>query len=177
MPFDAFLKLETVKGESADSKHKGEIDLLNFSWGLTNHTSIGSATSGAGAGKVKFHEFTIIKQTDAATAALFKACATGGHFASATLVIRKAGGKQLEYLTLTFTTVFVVSIKSRGPNNPLLPADPLVDASQSDNQLPTEEITFVYGKLNVQYQPQGSDGGAQGGPVLAGWDQVLNQKA
>ena len=177
MPFDAFLKIDTVKGESADAKHKGEIDILNFHWGLTNAASIGSATSGAGSGKVKFNEFTIIKQTDAATPALFKACATGAHFPNATLVIRKAGGTQLEYLTMKFSTVFVVGIKSRGPDSPLLPgAGKLKDATQGDNQLPTEEITFVYGKLQVQYQPQGSDGGAQGGPVLAGWDQVLNKK-
>jgi type VI secretion system secreted protein Hcp len=178
MPFDAFLKIDNVKGESADAKHKGEIDILNFRWSLTNAVTIGSATGGAGAGKVKFNEFKIIKQTDAATPALFKACASGQHFQTVTLVTRKAGGKQLEYLTIKFSTVFVVSIKSRGPRSPLLSAaDTLQDATQSDDQLPTEEITFVYGTLQVQYQPQGPDGGAQGGPVLAGWDQVLNKKA
>lgn len=178
MPFDAFLKIDNVKGESADAKHKSEIDILNFRWGLTNAVSIGSATSGAGSGRVKFSEFTIIKQTDAATPALLKACAVGQHFQNVTLVIRKAGGKQLEYLTIKFSTVFVVRIKSRGPNSPMLPAaDNLQDATNIDDQLPTEEISFVYGTLQVQYQPQGSDGGAQGGPVLAGWDQVQNKKA
>ena len=177
MPFDAFLKIDTVKGESADAKHKGDIDVLNFHWGLTNATTIGSATSGAGAGKAKFNEFTIIKQTDAATPALFKACASGQHLQSASLIIRKAGGTQLEYLTIKFGTVFVVSIKSRGPKSPMLPAgDELQEATSSADLLPTEEITFVYGTLHVQYQPQGSDGAARGGPVLAGWDQVLNKK-
>ncbi len=39
--FDAFLKIEGIDGESADSKHKGEIELLSFSWGETQG---GSAT-------------------------------------------------------------------------------------------------------------------------------------
>src|ERR1035438_7173422 len=29
--FDAFLKLDGIKGESADAKHKGEIDIYSFS--------------------------------------------------------------------------------------------------------------------------------------------------
>ena len=33
--FDAFLKLDGIKGEATDDKHKGEIDVLEFSWGLS----------------------------------------------------------------------------------------------------------------------------------------------
>ena len=35
MAFDAFLKLDGVKGESFDNTHKGEIDILSFSWGVS----------------------------------------------------------------------------------------------------------------------------------------------
>jgi len=179
MPFDAFLKIEkgdtgiTAQGESLDSKHKGEIEILNFSWGATNAISIGSATSGAGAGKLKFKPFIITKKVDLASAGLFKACAIGAHFPTATLTIRKAGGTQLEYLVITFEILFVSSIKPFGQemNTALLaPADP----SQAANPLPTEQITFLYGAAKVSYQQQGADGKAVGGPVIAGWSQLTN---
>jgi len=183
MPFDAFLKIDpgdtgvTVAGESLDSKHKGEIEILNFSWGASNPISIGSATGGAGAGKLKFKPFIVTKKIDLSSAGLFRACAIGAHFPTATLTIRKAGGTQLEYLVLTFKTVFVTSIQPFGQQlntsqSLLAPVDP----SQGSNPLPTEQITFVYGALGVQYQQQGSDGKPQGGPVIAGWSQLTNSK-
>lgn len=66
MAFDAFLKITTpdVAGESSDSKHPGEIELYSFSLGAHNTTTIGSATGGAGAGKVSFSSFSIMKKTD-----------------------------------------------------------------------------------------------------------------
>ena len=66
MPFDAFLKIETpnVAGESTDSKHKGEIEIYSFSLGASNPTTIGSATGGAGAGKVSLSSFNFMKKTD-----------------------------------------------------------------------------------------------------------------
>src|SRR6516225_8190153 len=62
MPFDAFLKIETpnITGESTDSKHKGEIEIYSFSLGASNPTTIGSATGGAGAGKVSLSSFNFM---------------------------------------------------------------------------------------------------------------------
>jgi len=57
-------------------------------------TTIGSATGGAGAGKVKFNEFTIHKTTDRASPTLYKNVSTGKHFNNVSLHVRKAGGEQ-----------------------------------------------------------------------------------
>ena len=38
-----FLKLDGILGESTDAKHKGEIQLLSFSWGSSNPGTTGSA--------------------------------------------------------------------------------------------------------------------------------------
>jgi type VI secretion system secreted protein Hcp len=50
MASDIFAKLGDIKGESADSKHKDEIEVLSFSWGVTNG---GSVVSGPGGGTGK----------------------------------------------------------------------------------------------------------------------------
>ena len=33
---DFFLKVDGIEGESQDSKHKGEIEVVSWSWGETN---------------------------------------------------------------------------------------------------------------------------------------------
>ena len=36
MASDIFAKLGDIKGESSDDKHKDEIEVLSFSWGVAN---------------------------------------------------------------------------------------------------------------------------------------------
>ena len=38
MASDIFAKIGDIKGESADAKHKDEIEVLSFSWGVTNRS-------------------------------------------------------------------------------------------------------------------------------------------
>ena len=60
-------------GETKDQKYSKttppSFEIKDFSFGVENPTTIGSATGGAGAGKIKFNEFTIKKTTDSASPA------------------------------------------------------------------------------------------------------------
>jgi type VI secretion system secreted protein Hcp len=167
--FDAFLKLDGIKGESADAKHKGEIDIKSFSWGLSQ-TGVSGTGGGGGAGKVKVHDFSITKTTDAASPLLFLNCANGAHIKEANFVVRKAGGEQLEYLKIKLTDVLISSYKPgldwSGPG----------DEGPEESVLSQEHVTLNFAKVEYSYQPQGSDGKAQGGPILAGWDVKANKK-
>ncbi len=129
-------------------------EIKDWSFGVENPTTIGSATGGAGAGKVKFNEFTIKKTVDAASPALFKACASGVHYKTVTLTVRKAGATS-PYLTYTFGTVFISAVNFASP----VPGDPQ----------PMDAITMVYGTLTVTEAP------TSGSPVTAGWDQITNR--
>ena len=51
MAMDMFLKIEGVDGESRDDKHAGEIDVLAWSWGMTQSGSM-HVGGGGGSGKV-----------------------------------------------------------------------------------------------------------------------------
>jgi len=89
--FDAFLKLDGIKGESADAKHKGEIDIESFSWGMSQ-TGVSATGGGGGAGRVKVHDISFVKRTDASSPLLMLNCANGAHIKEANFVVRKAGG-------------------------------------------------------------------------------------
>ena len=176
--FDAFLKLDGIDGESADSKHKGEIDVMSFSWGAAQ-TGVQATGGGGGAGKVHFMDFHITKKVDKSSPKLMLACADGEHLKSASFLVRKAGGEQLEYLKIKLTDVLVSSYKSAGSEavliGLLLPA--IQGAHKGGDEIPMEQVSLNFAKIEFSYQPQGADGKPQGGPIMAGWDVKGNVKA
>src|SRR4029450_11615827 len=105
MAVDVFLKIGDVKGESKDSKHEGEIDVLSWSWGVSQ-TGLGSMGGGAGAGKANFGDLNFMEGLDKAWQVWMMNCATGEHFADATLTSRKAGKGQQDYLIIKLKEVF-----------------------------------------------------------------------
>jgi type VI secretion system secreted protein Hcp len=171
--FDAFLKLDGIKGESADAKHKGEIDVSSFSWGM-QQTGVQATGGGGGAGKVHVHDIVITKKTDASSPLLMLNCANGAHIKEATFVVRKAGGEQLEYLKIKLTDVLVSSYKPHGAIAGNI--DWSGPGDEGPEELPTEQFSLNFAKVEYAYQPQGADGKAQGGPIMAGWDVKANQK-
>jgi len=160
MAVDMFLKLDGIKGESQDDKHKDEIHIESFSWGL-NQTGTMHTGGGGGAGKVNVHDITVMKVLDKSTPELMLACCNGKHIATGLLTVRKAGEKPLEYLKIKLTDVLISSVQNAG-------------AGGQDSL--TENLSLNFAKFEVAYQPQGADGSAQGGPILMGWDVKQNKK-
>jgi len=76
MASDIFAKIGDIKGESLDDKHKGEIEVLSYSWGVSNSGTIGGGGGGGGAGKATFQDLSFTHGIDKASPLLLKACAT-----------------------------------------------------------------------------------------------------
>jgi type VI secretion system secreted protein Hcp len=163
MAVDMYLKMSDIKGESSDSKHKGEIDVLSFHWGVTQQGTAGRG-GGGGAGKAQVSDFSIVKKYDAASPVLFQKCCTGEHIKEALFTARKAGGAQLEYLKIKLSDVLISSVR------------PGASAHGADD-VPMEEVGMNFAKCEIDYQPQGPDGKAAGGPIHGGWDVGQNVKA
>jgi type VI secretion system secreted protein Hcp len=106
---DAFIWFDTIKGESKDPQHLNWIEVESFELQQLNNSTIGSATTGAGAGKIQFSEFTIKKTVDNSSPALFQAFSAHAHFPKVIVEMRKAGGSPQEYLKLTLEVVFLSS--------------------------------------------------------------------
>ena len=114
MAVDMFLKFEGVDGESQDSAHTGEIDVLAWSWGMSQSGTM-HAGGGGGGGKVNVNDVSITKYVDKASPNLMKYCSNGSQVGEAILTVRKAGGKEpLEYIIITMTDVIVTSVSHRG---------------------------------------------------------------
>jgi type VI secretion system secreted protein Hcp len=140
---DYFLKFDGIKGESTDAKHKDELDIESWSWGVT-HAGTVSRRGGAGAGKVSMQDFHFVMKLNKASPALMKACATGQHIKMATLTARKAGKGQQEYLTFKFHDVLVSAYMTGG--------------SEEGAVVPTDQVSLNFAKIEVEYRQQKPDG-------------------
>jgi type VI secretion system secreted protein Hcp len=155
MAWDAYLTVEGVSGESKRSGHEGEIEIVSFSFGASNPSSVGIG-GGGGTGTVSLSSFSILKKTDAASAELFQHCCTGMHFPTAKLTLYKSGGSTaLDYLVYDFEEVFVDSIQWSG--------------SDGGDPVPHESVSFSFGKVSITYAEQNADG-TRGGDHVGSWD-------
>ena len=159
MAVDMFIKIGDVKGEAQDSKHKDEIDVLSWSWGLSQSGNA-QVGSGAGAGKVNVQDLTFTKYVDSSSPYLMTVCCNGKHYGEALLTVRKAGENPVEYLKIKMTEVMVSSLSTGG--------------SGGEDRL-TENVTLNFAKVDVKYTPQKADGGP-GTAIPFAWDIAANIK-
>jgi type VI secretion system secreted protein Hcp len=147
-----FLKVKGAKsgqinGESQDQgKHKNEIEVLAWSWGMQGKAALGG---GVATGKATVRELRITKRVDKASTALMAALRTNELINEATLTLRKIGKTPLEYFTIKIENGRVMSIDIEAG-----------DAASSPALF--ERVSFSFNKISIQYTPQAPDGSAQG---------------
>ena len=157
---DIFLKIDDVKGESQDDKgHKDEIDVLSWSWGMTQSGS-SHVGGGSGTSKVSVRDITIVKRVDKSTPVLIKQCCKGIHFKLAQLTVRKAGGDPLEYFKMKLHQVLISSITTG-------------EVDQDGFMIETVGLNFA--AFELEYDPQGGKGSGSGA-VPAKWNIAKNSE-
>ncbi|WP_460628180.1 Hcp family type VI secretion system effector [Intrasporangium mesophilum] len=137
-----FARLGAIKGESRDAKHKDEIDVLSWSWGVSQSGTAGHG-GGGGSGKASFDDFNFTHHVDKASPLLMKACATGEHIRDATITVRKAGQGQQEYLVIKMTDVLVTRVSTSA-------------SAEGDDTV--EAVVLTFARVDLEYKPQRPDG-------------------
>ena len=161
MAVDMFLDLgKEIKGESKDDKHKDTIDILAWSWGLSQSGSF-HVGGGGGAGKANFQDMSVTKWVDVSSPNLMLYCANGDHFDQATLFVRKAGKDPLEYMKIVMKKVLVTSVSTGG--------------SGGEDRL-TENITLNFAEVYYDYKKQKETGGGEAA-VTFKWKIAENKQA
>ena len=160
MAVDMFLHLDKIKGAAQDKDNKDQIDILAWSWGMSQSgtTHMGS---GGGSGKVNVQDLSCTKYIDHSSADLMKMCTLGQHIATGKLVVRKAGGTQMDYVVIELEDIIVSSISTGG--------------SGGEDRL-TENVTLNFRKYNYTYTMQAEDGSEAATPKF-GYDIAKNEQA
>jgi type VI secretion system secreted protein Hcp len=140
MAVDYFLKLDGIQGESVENGHKDEIQILSFSWGGSNVSSV-SGTGGSGAGKVDLSDLSVMINFDKSTPKFFKSLCAGTHIKTGTMTATKSGADGKPYLKVDFKELFVSSLQ--------------VSAS---SEIPTVSVSFTYNEIKMDYSQQNEQG-------------------
>jgi len=164
MPSDFYAQLDGVKGESLDADHKDWIEFHGFSHEISQPASAtASSAGGATSGRCQHKDFVITKYIDAASPKLYEMCSSGKHMSKVSIeLMRSSGGSKVKYLTIEMDQV-VVSKVSPGVS--------------SGDDLPTESVSFNYGKIQWTYTQQKRSDGSGSGNIKGGWSLVENKVA
>ena len=138
-----------IKGESQDSVHSKEIDVVSWSWGMQGRPALGG---GGASGKAIVHELKIIKRVDSASTPLMSALRSNELITKAVLTQRKAGKTALEFLKVTIEQGRVTGLTIEAG-----------DKAGSPDLF--EHLSFSFNKITVEYTPQGKDGLAMGSMI------------
>ncbi|PVZ81808.1 type VI secretion system tube protein Hcp [Serratia sp. S1B] len=158
MAQDMFIKIEGIDGESPDSAHKNEIQVLSWDWNVAQHSNMHSG-SGGGSGRATVNDFIFTHYIDKASPNLLNYCLTGKHIKNIQFVIRKAGGDPLEYMIIKFTDTIITKVKMEG--------------SYLDETRPREEVHFSFTKMTQDYVMQNAEG-QKSGVISATYDVKAN---
>jgi type VI secretion system secreted protein Hcp len=157
MPVDMFLRLDELEGEAQDADHKGWVDVLAWSWGLSQSgtTHLGG---GGGAGKVAVQDISFTKYVDSSSSDLILRCSDGRLIPTCDLEVRRAGSVPLVTIKMRLEVVLVTSVSTGG--------------SGGEDRL-TENVSLNFARYTFVYTPQNPDG-TGGKERRVGWDITEN---
>jgi type VI secretion system secreted protein Hcp len=142
MAVNAYLFIEGVEGPST-SKEK-HIDVLSFSWGVSQTAVYGAGASGkeAKAGRADFSNLTIMKVLDKTTPLLCDHCASGDILKKVYILYDKpVGTEQQDYFRIWLKDALVTSVQLSG-----------------SNENPTESVSFAFQGVEIGYKAEKDDG-------------------
>jgi type VI secretion system secreted protein Hcp len=164
MAGNMFLKLETpnIEGESSDSSHEKEIQVLSWSHSFNQPTSPTRSSAGGGTVEQANHsDFTITKYVDAATDDILKQCWSGKMISKGTFCAYRADGnnKPVKYLEIVMSDIIISNVSFGG----------------GTGDIPTETVALSYGVIEYKYIPQKKDDGSGDGAQPVKHDLVKQE--
>jgi len=161
MAVDMFLLLDDITGETQDSEHKDVgMDILAWSWG-SSQSGTTHMGGGSGSGKVNVQDISITKYIDKASTPLLQYLTLGKHIPAGSLIVRKAGGEQEDYVLIEMTDIIVTSLSTGG--------------SGGEDRL-TENVTLNFAEYNFTYSLQNTEGAVEAQTPF-GYDIAANTEA
>ncbi|MDR1425030.1 MAG: type VI secretion system tube protein Hcp [Azoarcus sp.] len=154
---EIYVKIEGIEGESKDAKHKGWIDAINLSYGVSQSSSVFTG-GGGGVGKADFNGLAFTHYFDRASPNLFKYCAAGKHIATVEISGCKSGGGQQEFVHVKLSDVIVIGVTPNG----------------NAGSMWVETVSLAYSQIVIEAKEQKADGSMVAG-VSGGWNVKENK--
>lgn len=160
--FDCYLKLDGIKGESLNDKHKDQIEVVSFTHTITQPVSSTRSTAGgASTGRSNHGDIQIGAFLDISYPTLAVQASSGKPVATGQIDFCRAGGTQLVFLTIKMEEILISHVT--------LSANQTATNEQGD-QLPIMNFHLNYGKIEWTYTQQKRKDGSGGGNATAKYD-------
>lgn len=172
-PFDIFLKLDGIDGESEVKGHEKETVVLSYEQAI-EHPGGPPAGGGGGAGKTVFSGVRFRKPLDKGSVPLLLACASGLHIKEALFTFRRSG-TAVDFYKVKLENVVVTRLVQQAGTGVQYPLSFETLTTGADSAGFLEEATLDYAEIQWEYRTFGSDG-KPSGTVTGGWDLKLNKK-
>jgi type VI secretion system secreted protein Hcp len=134
----AYIKFDGIDGDVLEHDHKGWIEILSYSWGVSNPSTVGGG--GAGAGKVQLQDFHFVKPVSTATPPLMESCCQGKHFPK--VEIHVASREGMPYLKYELQDVLISSLSEGG----------------SGDERPMDQLSLSFEAAAIQVAGENADG-------------------
>jgi len=164
MPYDMYLQIEGIKGDSTDDKHKDWIEVTSYSHGVSQPSGASLSAEGAhSGGRADHQDFAITKRLDTASPNLALYCCKGQHIPGIKIELCRALGEKTTFMKYDFKDVIVSSVSQCG-------------SADTEDPIPVEEITLRYGEIRWTYtQTDITGGGKKGADFQGGWSTLNNK--
>lgn len=166
MAGNMFLKFEgpEVEGESADTRHTDQIEVLSWSHSFNQPTSATRVSAGSGTVEKASHaDFNFSKYLDASTDDLLKLCWSGKQIDKCTFYAYRADGdnEPVLYLQIEMEKVIVANMSISG----------------GVGDIPIENIALNYAIVKYIYKRQKTDDGSADGDQPVSHDLMKQEVA
>jgi type VI secretion system secreted protein Hcp len=154
--------IEGIPGECTTKGFEDHIQILSFGHNVSQSSNMSSSDAGgATTGRCSHGDFSIVKSLDKASALLNQQCSSGVHIPNVSLVLVRSGGTddRVPYMEYKLATCIVSSVSIGGGGG---------------DDVPTESVTFNYGKIDWTYTQQHHDDGSGGGKTTGSWNLQTN---
>ncbi|MBB3224314.1 Hcp family type VI secretion system effector [Pseudoduganella umbonata] len=163
MAIDAYLQVDGIKGESADSVHQGWIEITAAHWGVSQPRSATASTGGGHTAERCDHRtLSFTKLADIASPVLLQICSAGKTIPKAKLEFMRADGegKPVRYYEVEMENVIVANM----------------DQAVGEGSILQDSVGLKFSKVKWKYTQQKISGGS-GGNTAGGWDLACNKCA
>ena len=160
MAGDSFLKIDGIPGESTDDKHKEWIEIMSYSSGVAQMAAGDRSTGGAATGgRCSHQDFSIVKGMDKASPTINLFCCNGKHIPNVVIELCRATENKEKFMEYKMEDVIISSVSIGG----------------GGGGLPTESVTFNYGKMTWNYIQTDHKTGEVKGNVEKFWSLIDNK--
>lgn len=161
MANDAYLQIESIKGESTDDKHRDWIEVSNVMYAVHQpRADTVSTAGGLTSGRAELHPLSFTKLADLASPVLLQTCAAGKTIPKAIFEFMRADsdGKPIPYFKIELENLMLSNITP----------------DSGDGGIIRERVHLAYAKIKWNYIRQSIRGGTQGN-TSGGWDCSANK--